>query len=80
VCVWSNTTTIRVSEQTRATAADLARQSGQSMQAIVEEALTLLRKERSGAQWDAGFTRLNADVEVRAGYDAERVESTPAGA
>lgn len=71
-------TTIRVSEDTRALAADLARRTGVPMQAVVSAALAAYEQALFWAALDEGYARLEADPETWAGVNAERANEAPA--
>jgi hypothetical protein len=71
-------TTIRVSEDSRALAADLARRTGVPMQAVVAAALVAYEQALFWQALDEGYARLAADPEAWAGVTAERVGEAPA--
>ncbi|MBI4494948.1 MAG: ribbon-helix-helix protein, CopG family [Chloroflexi bacterium] len=54
-------TTVRISEATRAILRDLAAQSGQSMQALIEQAVEDYRRRRFFEQVDAAYAALRAN-------------------
>jgi hypothetical protein len=64
-------TTIRVSEKTRSTVHDLARDVGIPMAEIVELAIEAYRRQRFVEAINAGYAELRADPEAWADYQGE---------
>jgi hypothetical protein len=64
-------TTIRVSEKTRDTVHDLARDVGVSMAEIVEQAVEAYRRRCFVEAINAGYAELRADPEAWAAYQEE---------
>jgi predicted transcriptional regulator len=58
------TTTVRISEQTRATLRELAEKLGEPMHAVLERAVEAYRRERFFADVDAAYARLRADPDA----------------
>lgn len=71
-------TTIRVSEDTRRLAADLAQQTGRQMQQVVAEALEAYERALFWEALDAGYDRLAADPTASAEMAAELAGEAPA--
>lgn len=71
-------TTIRVSEATRARLAALADASHRPMNAVVDEALDALERRQFFASFNDGYRRLRADDEDWASVTAEREEESSA--
>ena len=71
-------TTIRVSEDSRALAADLARRTGVPMQTVVATALAAYEQALFWQALDEGYARLEADPDTWAGVTAERASEGPA--
>lgn len=71
-------TTIRVSEDTRALAADLARRTGTPMQTVVATALAAYEQDLFWAALDEGYARLAADPQAWAAVTAERASEADA--
>jgi len=67
----SATTTIRVSERTRATLHDLARAEGAPMAEVAARAIEAYRRARFVDAINAGYAALQADPEAWADYQAE---------
>ena len=65
-------TTIRVSEKTRDTVHDLARNVGVPMAEIVEQAIELYRRQHILDAANAQYASLRADPEAWAEVEAER--------
>lgn len=64
-------TTIRVSEKTRDTIHDLARNSGVPMAELVELAIEAYRRQRFVEAINAGYAELRADPKAWAAYQEE---------
>ena len=64
-------TTIRVSEKTRATVHDLARKVGVPMAEVVERAIEQYRRQCFVEAINAGYAELRADPEAWAAYQEE---------
>lgn len=71
-------TTIRVSEETRQRAADLARATGTQLQVVVEEALIAYERDRFWEQFESGYARLADDPDDWESVQAERQVEEPA--
>lgn len=71
-------TTIRVSEDTRALAADIARRTGAPMQAVVATALAAYNEALFWQALDEGYARLAADPETSSAVTAERANEASA--
>lgn len=54
-------TTVRISEQTRATLRELAEKLGEPMHAVLEQAVEAYRRERFFADLDAAYAALRSD-------------------
>jgi len=67
----TDTTTIRVSEKTRATLRNLARDSGEPIQAVAEKAVELYRRQRLLEQTNAAYAQLRSDPAERRALDDE---------
>ena len=65
-------TTIRVSEETRRLAADLAARTGEQMQQVVAVALAAYERTLFWDSLDAAYDRLAEDPEAWAEQEAER--------
>lgn len=65
-------TTIRVNNSTRDRLAALASESNQPMNAVVDEALTALERQRFFDAFNAGYDALRADADAWANITAER--------
>ena len=68
----STSTTIRVSEKTRATLHSLARDAGIPMAEVVEQAIEAYRRKRILDAANAQYAALRADPEAWAEVQAER--------
>ena len=64
-------TTIRVSEKTRDTIHDLARNAGVPMAELVEQAIEQYRRQRFVEAINAGYAELRADPEAWMAYQEE---------
>jgi predicted transcriptional regulator len=80
-------TTVRVSEATREVLREIARTDGRPMQALLEEAVELLRRRRFLDAVNAGYAAYRADAEGwqeeladREAWDATLVDGLPAEA
>lgn len=71
-------TTIRVSEETRRRAADLAQRTGRQIQVVVAEALAAYERTLFWDSFEAGFSRLADDADEWASVLAERRGEEPA--
>ncbi|MGH3547387.1 MAG: hypothetical protein ACRDQU_04535 [Pseudonocardiaceae bacterium] len=71
-------TTIRVSEATRARAADLAARTGRQMQVIVDEALAAYDRALFWEAFEDGYRQLAADPDEWEAVQAERRGEEPA--
>ncbi|MGQ0623829.1 MAG: hypothetical protein ACT4PP_04125 [Sporichthyaceae bacterium] len=71
-------TTIRVSEQTRLLAAELAQRTGMQQQAVVAAALAAYEKALFWEAFEQGYTTLAADAPAWAELQAERANEAPA--
>lgn len=61
------TTTVRIKEETHATLAQLAEESGETMQEVLAKAIESYRRQRILAQTDAAYAALRED---RQAYEA----------
>jgi hypothetical protein len=68
------TTTIRISMQTRNLLQELARSSGVSMQAVLEQAIEQYQRQQLLAETNAAYALLRSDPEVWAEIEHERNE------
>jgi hypothetical protein len=66
--------TIAVSEETHRHVVELARATGSSQGAVVEEGIRLLERERFWQQWHKGWQELARDPKALAAYKAETTE------
>ncbi len=66
------TTTVRISQETRSTLRQLAEESGQSIQTVIDQAINVYRREQFFASLDAAYDRLWNDPVARAEELAER--------
>ncbi|MDQ2798771.1 MAG: ribbon-helix-helix protein, CopG family [Armatimonadota bacterium] len=64
-------TTVRISEKMHHSLRDLAEQSGESMQAILERALEQYRRQRFLEDCQAAYANLQQDPEQWASYQKE---------
>ncbi len=71
-------TTIRVSEDSRRLAADLARRTGVPMQSVVATALAAYEQALFWQALDEGYARLAADPDAWAAVTVERAGEAPA--
>lgn len=71
-------TTIRVSEDSRQLAADLARRTGVPMQSVVATALAAYDQALFWQALDEGYARLADDPDAWAAVEAERAGEAPA--
>lgn len=65
-------TTVRISTQTKKTVKKLAAQTGRKMQAVLDEAVELYRRQRFLEEANAAFANLRADTEAWSEEQAER--------
>lgn len=70
-------TTIRVSEETRRRASELAARTGRQMQAVVEDALVAYERSLFWESFDDGYRRLADDPEEWESVLAERRGEEP---
>ncbi|MDQ2880762.1 MAG: hypothetical protein M3Y48_05730 [Actinomycetota bacterium] len=71
-------TTIRVSEATRARAANLAARTGRQMQVVVDEALAAYERALFWESFEDGYRRLAADPDEWDAVQTERRGEEPA--
>jgi predicted transcriptional regulator len=69
-----STTTIRVSTHTRQLLQELARQSGASMQSVLERALEQYRRQQLLEATNAAYATLQADPAAWAELERERAD------
>lgn len=65
-------TTVRISTQTKKTVKKLAAQTGRKMQAVLDEAVELYRRQRFLEEANAAFANLRADAEAWSEEQQER--------
>ncbi|MBA3947718.1 MAG: toxin-antitoxin system protein [Herpetosiphonaceae bacterium] len=65
-------TTVRISERTRLTLRALARERGESSQAITDQAVELFRRQSMLDRANEGFAAVHADPTAWAAEQAER--------
>ncbi len=65
-------TTVRISIQTKKTVKKLAAQTGRKMQAVLDEAVELYRRQRFLEEANAAFANLRADAEAWSEEQQER--------
>lgn len=65
-------TTVRISQDAKAVLQRMAQQTGRPMQAVLDEAVELYRRQRFLDEANAAFTALKADEEAWAAERAER--------
>ena len=65
-------TTVRISEATRDTLRDLARAEGRPMQAVVEQAVEALRRQRFLEAVNSAYASLRGDAEAWAEVERDR--------
>jgi hypothetical protein len=63
--------TVRISEKARKTLRDLAAESGESMQAVLDRAVEEYRRQRFFDELNAGYEALRRDPEAWAEYQKE---------
>jgi hypothetical protein len=68
------TTTIRVSQHTRALVHDLAQTDGVTMQEMIERAIEAYRRQRLLRETNAAYAVVRADAAAEAGLERERAE------
>lgn len=69
---WGVSTTVRISEETHETLRELARESGESLQAVLAKAVEQYRRQRLLGLTNAAYARLRADPEAWREEQAER--------
>lgn len=65
-------TTIRVTQDTRRRAADIAARTGRQMQAVVDDALVAYERTLFWESFEDGFDRLSGDAETWESVQEER--------
>lgn len=65
-------TTVRISQDAKAVLQRMAQQTGRPMQAVLDEAVELYRRQRFLDEANAAFAALKADEEAWAAERAER--------
>ena len=69
-----STTTIRVPTETRDTLSEMARQSGLSMQSVIERAVELYRRQQMLAAINDAYAAVRNDQVAWSALEAERSE------
>lgn len=69
-----STTTIRVPTETRDTLSEMARQSGLSMQSVIERAVELYRRQQMLAAINDAYAAVSNDQVAWSALEAERSE------
>ena len=69
-----NSTTVRVSDETRSTLRELARRTGEPMQTILDRAVAEYRRRCFFAELQDAFSALRNDPDAWAAERAERAE------
>ena len=69
-----STTTVRVSNQTAGVLREIAAQTGETMQAVLEKAVEGYQRQRFFDELDAAYAALRSDPEAWAAEQRERAE------